>query len=596
MMAEEGFDVDQNQNNSLHKQRQIKQHHQTMFPSNLTSKPSVAPEASQQSGANPLAGEYYQNVKTKSKLILPTALWVLIIVGGLCFLSLLSSLNKTLGTLDTLIETEQSEHDRRDGQHNHERHLSHGHDHEHELNHKHLREIPSKLRDHEFLPVAEKLQASGSEGSLSWLSFPNWASLEPIATSGEEMPDYLESGEENMANSILENAIKSINGKHHDGLMPIGGSIIIASSGSPDDERLDERGPQRGFLSSIFDQFLGSPQGPMSGLPPQTRPFMHEQIERLPSFGRSPMFRPNKEPNNEAPLINANIDKINININTPKDQGFEIREPLNVPLKSVAPHHSGLQPNSPYELSIPKSYTEDEMAESLAQSLFKAMESANPDFAKPELSQEQIKPLAPISHQIFPLSHIHHSSSFLEPALEPTPASVPTLIPESNQETVPIFASMTMPPKPLPLPFGDSIVFINGEPLISDKNEDTQVPLIKAKDRNQVNDLFNLFFGPPPDSKLVVAQSQMIEPIKPVIRAPPPVKDEFSGSPLEQPIKVSKVSTEKLIEGDERKKEEFEPFDQELSEIFGQMLSLPQFGGQSSPQHVNPIITGGGKY
>lgn len=835
MMAEEDFDVDQNnsphhqqQHHQQQQQQQFPQRHakqnQTMFPpGNLSSKPGVTSEASQikqqlnsaeeqqQSGANPLTGDYYQNVKTKSKLILPTALWILIIVGGLCFLSLLSSLNKTLGTLDTLIEIEQSEH--QNGLHNQQRKQEP----EHQLYHKHLKEIPtSKLHDRDS-PVAEKLQTSDSEGSHSWLSFPSWTSLEPAAASAaatinkkpKHSNEILEStiGEDNMAKSILDDVIKSINDGHHDGLIPVGGSIIVASSSSSDtdDNPLYDRGVfPKSFVGSIFDQMFGGPQGDLSMPPlPPPPPSPAKAFINEPQFGRlssssgrplEPMFRPtmnNEANNNESPLINAKIDKINININTHSDhdqdnrripdfgqeellssplpvanfkrtpmsmlnedgdmleksidtlmsklvepekqqhqpfgpgtQSFLIpigrldkpirvdqpvveepmkqvhfhhnednsihRMPLspmsplskllfpssflndieappsmspegasvkptmfirpperhehfiirlesnnnnsndagnlreepapNAPLKPITPHHhSGPQPSSPYELLIPdgppkmmsKLPTEDDLAESIAQSLFKTIESANPDFPKPE------SPIVPISHSIRPSPHpLHHPMSELPhpspasapapaPALVPAPPSAPTPapVPEPGQDSISLFAPspMTMPPKPLQLPLGDSIVFINGEPLISDKkqslsiDEDAQVPLIKAKDRNQVNDLFNLFFGPPPDSKLVVAQPQIIEPIKPVRKEPQPVKDEFSSSPLNQPIRVSKENSEKLIDADERKKEEVEPFDNELSDIFSQMLSLPQFSGQPGPQNVNQVITGRGK-
>lgn len=44
----------------------------------------------------------------KFKLGIPTLIWVLIVIACLCFLSLLSSLNKTINTLDGLIEIEQN--------------------------------------------------------------------------------------------------------------------------------------------------------------------------------------------------------------------------------------------------------------------------------------------------------------------------------------------------------------------------------------------------------------------------------------------------------------------------------------------------------
>lgn len=45
-------------------------------------------------------------VPAKGKLILPTALWALLILAGVCFLFLLGSLSKSIRTLDTIVELE----------------------------------------------------------------------------------------------------------------------------------------------------------------------------------------------------------------------------------------------------------------------------------------------------------------------------------------------------------------------------------------------------------------------------------------------------------------------------------------------------------
>ena len=54
-------------------------------------------------------GGYYNNLTQKTKLILPTALWVLLIFSGICFLGLLMSLNRSLTALDELVKVEGRE-------------------------------------------------------------------------------------------------------------------------------------------------------------------------------------------------------------------------------------------------------------------------------------------------------------------------------------------------------------------------------------------------------------------------------------------------------------------------------------------------------
>lgn len=72
---------------------------------------SVACEKEEEaSGGGSGGGGYYLNVAQKGKLILPTTLWILLILAGICFVSLLASLNKSINTLDTLVELEQSRH------------------------------------------------------------------------------------------------------------------------------------------------------------------------------------------------------------------------------------------------------------------------------------------------------------------------------------------------------------------------------------------------------------------------------------------------------------------------------------------------------
>lgn len=575
MMADEYFDSDQNNSQKQHNKLQA------MFPpnNNLTSKPAVAAAASdashikqqlasaEQCGENPPSGGYYQNVKTKSKLILPTAIWVLIIVGGLCFLSLLSSLNKTLGTLDTLIEIEQNNHGQHTKGNNDER-----------SNDKISDEVNSKaaFNDHQLLPVADRLQTSNSDDILNtWFSFPSWASLEPpfSRVHNNHKQTYSEISEQNREQPFIHANIDKFNI-----------NINSLPNNQDDQEQIKKipLSPLSELLlpSQLLSERLDFNSPPMSLEGSKVRPFMFMRPTQQQSQDSQDHLIITLEGNN-----NGSGDQQSASLPLPSP-------PINAPLREISHnYHSGPpQPNSPYELLVangPQRPTmEDDLAESVAQSLFKVLEESSPDFPPHEQNGAFMQPYSSSA-----LPSRSHSHSYSHSGTKQATLSSPR--PELEQTITPIEVPLIpMPSKPLSLPLGDSIVFINGEPLIGDKkqslsmDEETQVPLIKEKDRNQVNDLFNLFFGPPPDSKLVVAQPHIVEPNGGTLKNKQPlnVEDEPSSSSSDQPIKVKLTKFEKIEDGGNAEKEE-SPI--ELASLFGHMFSMPQFGGPQAAQNIN---------
>lgn len=600
MMADEYFDSDQN--NSQSSQRQNKAKFEAMFPpsNNLSSKPTAAAAAAsdasqikqqlasaEQGGEIPPPCGYYQNVKTKSKLILPTAIWVLIIVGGLCFLSLLSSLNKTLGTLDVLVEIEQKNHDQRKGE-NDEKISNDRIGNEQQVNSK------APFNENQLLPFADRLQTSDSDDFLhTWFSFPSWASLEPpfqrVHNNHKQL--FSEISDQNKEQPFIHANIDKIN-------------ININTPNNQDGQEV-----KKIPLPPLSELIFPTPQLLSDRLDFNSPPMSLEGSIVRPAM---PFMRPLLSQSQDS------NDHLIVTLEGSDDNGDQQRAPLlpslplNAPLREIHHnHYSGPQPNSPYELLVAngpqKPTIEDNLAESVAQSLFKVIEASNPDFLKPDfplpppreqsggLIQPPYPSSAPSSPPAAPPSHSHrHLHTHLHSGPKPTtfPAPEPELVEQPVDRVAPIEVPlMPMESKPISLPLGDSIVFINGEPLIGDKkqslsmDEDTQVPLIKEKDRNQVNDLFNLFFGPPPDSKLVVAQPHIVEPIEETIKKeqqPLNFKDEPSSSPLDQSIKVKLTTHDKVEDGNEKEESPIE-----LASLFSHMFSMPQFGGPQAAQNIN---------
>lgn len=217
-------------------------------------------------------GGYYQNITQKTKLILPTAIWILIVLASICFLCLLSSLNRTLISLDEIVDKDmQAKH--HSGQH-HQLHSS----------------------NNKFDSKQEALVSSDSE---------------PLTNAFDEL------GSSNKLNDI-EHTIDSIFdslanippiGKAMKKSEPVSGIIISTNGGGG---RLDDVhfGGTNGFKNNLLSPFGGlAALDKLFSLDSLTKPTNFEELGESNSIGSAEM----------APLINANIDEINFNINTQQD-------------------------------------------------------------------------------------------------------------------------------------------------------------------------------------------------------------------------------------------------------------------------------------
>lgn len=632
---------------------------------------------------NSMSG-YYQHVTQKGKLILPTALWFLLVVAGICFLSLLASLNKTMNTLDTLVELEQEQARVQNSMYhqNHKYGGSGGHrdsDRRHHRHHHHHKDEqqadesfrlgrPDKLESIKMSPVADPdlMMAEGSMFNL----------LNPFAGP------WFSSAKE-PSNPTLGDELKVATGskqKHQrPKQQPVGASIMMIDT-SDDSSGLNPVN----MIEKIMNQMTGSSAG------------KEEQ----------------KQPSPSGSLITANIDKINININAAPEKDLGSRE-------SESKDNNGL------------SKEEKEVIESVVDKLFgnnkvdEKKKVGHPmDFDSVRLlpppqpeeypSIEQMGELIPISprpHQHnhrFRLHHHHHPQQdrpqpFSPPAnfpLGPEPAPMmeldslgsspmaPNMGPLSNllfesmdpldqmfkkpsgqEDRIKFMLSDVNPEhyrrpskvtdndwgRPSEIIFGKPVEAENKKPAEDQVSGDlkmltsvlndlvkqsesptTIVPVNSAEDKkdaeeepkinsigepkedepkeNQAKEFFELFFGPPPASKLVVAPT-------PTTNTPTPlaVEDKLSLATsgnfnnllselkkiesefalgntqiptTETPATTTQIptttaplfSSEKLDESAEQKI--FSPTDLMLDPL-GQLFTAPQMNGQSQTQRVD---------
>lgn len=321
----------------------------------LTSKPTkqqLQQEANNATRENDSpSGGYYFNVAQKGKLILPTALWILLIVAGVAFLTLLASLNRTIDTLDTLVELEQ-EKESRASLAEHLRHLHSAQQQQQQQQEeaaaqsrsKSKRLLKSKRRLEEEEEEEERERevrkhgvkndepAISSEATggwtdalpvkASWFALPNWTSLDPVPHPPPPMgplppppPPELE--------SMLDNIMGPRPGPQPQGmLMPppsgpsmpdeISGAQITISSQLP---MPYEGGPSAsGMVRSMMEQVLpmiDSIVGPQSKMQPQEQPGWPQV--RAPHFEL--MDEPSRADATGGPMISAKIDNLNINLN-----------------------------------------------------------------------------------------------------------------------------------------------------------------------------------------------------------------------------------------------------------------------------------------
>jgi hypothetical protein len=326
-------------------------HHQKSASTNtiqlpiLTSKPLKQPDM-KDGQDEPAPSGYYLNVAQKGKLILPTALWILLILAGVSFLTLLASLNKAVDTLDTLVELEQDKETVRLFRGAHEHHEYHERQKQQQQQ---QQQQQSKLQNEQ--PVAKHDDKQNSKKShhnhnhhhgedqsdrehadwldglkpsnrASWFAMPAWTSLEPVpkAAAGRDEDERSASKLSDNAipsqmASLMDDMLRQIMGSAGEtGASPeISGSFIISSSADGNDLQVSGTGqtgatasaggsPPNNLIESILKQFVssfedaaGEPQGRQAAGVDAT-----DQTAASSSAG---------------PFISANIENLNINLN-----------------------------------------------------------------------------------------------------------------------------------------------------------------------------------------------------------------------------------------------------------------------------------------
>lgn len=279
------------------------------YTASMTSKPNVANKDAAGSatgatgaGNNPFAGNYF-NVAQKGKLILPTALWILIVIAGFCFLSLFATLNKTLVTLESV---EQNQHDAlvlalKEKEGKPERvtplpELKHDH---HKCRHKHHNHKHHPISDSIMKSPARDLLAEEETNigpllaePLSLFRLPDWTSLEPRPLNS--MVDG-----PNIVSPIK--MIGGLLGAGEPDSAPIASGSIIIESKSPLGQSDDET---MGIIDSILRQ--------VSGIFGETDKDQNRGMPLLKGRDGEKV----KGQDSARPLINANIDKVEINVNS----------------------------------------------------------------------------------------------------------------------------------------------------------------------------------------------------------------------------------------------------------------------------------------
>lgn len=275
-------------------------------PSLITSKVMSEPVSS----AADQHHDHYQSVSQKAKLILPTALWILIVVAGLCFLSLLSSLNKSINTLDTLVEIEQA-----NAKHRHQHHSAAAHGPQQAHQHGGGGERFQTISDHEEQEEEEeeeKRRLKSAASSSSWLSLPSWTSLEPTAhhrhREGAKKPHPDEPADlfddkvvKEMIDELLKDSPANKPGSRAEVIIQASSSPVTVQKG--DREAKNELASIMDTFDSVIKQFMG----PIGG--------DGDADEKLSTTTKSDL----ESADGQKATVMANIDTININLSDRAD-------------------------------------------------------------------------------------------------------------------------------------------------------------------------------------------------------------------------------------------------------------------------------------
>lgn len=427
---------------------------------------------------------YYQNVTQKGKLILPTALWVLLIVAGLCFLSLLTTLNKTIGTLDTLVEIEQAKAKSFEKNINEQDNIAmepfEGEKftsaHKAKSAKKHpfesdearlgsIKEDPFPILINAFDDI-DNNKKHGDFSESSWFSFPAWTSLEPAHQRKPTQPNHMK--EDNFFSSILDDMLefrpnvpmmpRPVNHPPPAPLPPsrprplgleqepVESMVIIASGELPQEPPLNAPQPAP-FAHRRANSFR---------LPPE--PFLGHENNPIESilnqiFGlESPIVKSQAQTNNrkqDQSFITANIDKININVNPAATNEHDNKKPA----KSMI-HKQDSDSIQSLDSSI----------DSLLSKLIDGSGAARPSGSGVDLIEQHsfllpMPPAPPLSgghhlnhhHSHQPLAHHHHNHVHSNKNQQLTPLSPISSLLLPLEFSRP--SSELISPQPAPLPY-----------------------------------------------------------------------------------------------------------------------------------------------
>lgn len=548
------------------------------FQPTLTSKPSaVHLDARSLESASSSPAGYYQNVAQKGKLYLPKALWVLLIIGGLCFLALMSSLNKSMNSLDTLIELEREQIR---GQ-------------KHSASHQHLDEHQITDKSNRF-----KLKSE----SESWPEMADSAALQ--SEPGEEFGSLksmldrifkIDNLNENPDAHVERQFIISSNMQPFGFDSPI--DTIAKMMGEKPELDLDEKSKDSPMISAHIDKVninINPPQDPTPAVAPQL-PFA---------------ARPEAQLINDLPLVKQDLDE-----EIAKLLKLAISNPVAAQYHPASFHHSELAPENLSPEGVQSPFKAIKILP--FKQLFGPMNVVDspqvgelnniipPMFGRPKTAKfiapfaKDLPPVEPPKVPELPLP----GKFMLSPAANPSPYELiiphkPEVQPEFKLDLGQnLLDDLMLPGKP----FGEDqlgdnkrIVIIKTQLPMADSEfpklgGELEPDMKNGEDTNQVKELFNMFFGPPPDSKLVVAPTES----QPIITEPKPVKvedlkiepaielsDSFKDTKVDQD--KSQSLSEPLLESEDGQKE----VEHMIEGLFGTMFSLPQMGQEQNPVKV----------
>lgn len=287
------------------------------FPLPMSGK--VSQQLPGQSPASTGFAAYSQSLPAKSKIILPTAIWIIIVLAGICFLTLLGSLNRTMKTLDTFAELEI----------------------ENSKLAKDLKEKNEALKAKIEHPSGDHILASSwlrpkfgwpSMGSNSVddetdkikeeISSSVQYSNEPSSTKDnkDEIPKELNDAIESLVDEMISDTLPEFKaGQGKSGMkIPIKGRVVISSgflrpiSVSDQSIKVEEhnnRGDTLSPINALFDKLMGvsSEDNDQASVNGKLSDSSEENNQRLSSSSKG-----------DATLIKANT--VNINFNEDKDE------------------------------------------------------------------------------------------------------------------------------------------------------------------------------------------------------------------------------------------------------------------------------------